>query len=80
MNAEIKKYIISLLEKKQRLPEGINVGAYRYIDVGHIDSLSIMNFILKLEEHFNIEISDDEMLSELFQTIDGLVEIVLRKI
>lgn len=77
--AEIKSGVICLLEKKQRLPQCDDIGAYRYLDAGHIDSLGIMNFILQLEDYFNLEISDDDMLSEQFQTVDGVVEIVLKK-
>lgn len=80
MDAEIKNFIVSLLEKKQRLPECENIGSYRYLDAGHIDSLGIMNFILKIEERFNCEIGDNDLLSDQFQTVDGVVDIVLRKI
>lgn len=76
---EVKGFLVFLLEKKQRLPEDINVGSYRYLELGHIDSLSVMNFILNIEDQFNIEISDEDMLSELFQTVDGLVEIIMNK-
>jgi D-alanine--poly(phosphoribitol) ligase subunit 2 len=80
MGTEIKRFIIALLEKKQRLPECEDIGSYRYLDAGHIDSLGIMNFILQLEDKFEVEISDDDMLSELFQTVDGLTKIVLGKV
>ncbi|KZZ32955.1 MULTISPECIES: acyl carrier protein [unclassified Oleiphilus] len=77
---EIKKYILSLLEKKQRLPKCDDIGAYRYLDVGHIDSLGVMNFIVQIEDEFNLEISDDEMMSESFQTVDGLVGMIVSKL
>jgi acyl carrier protein len=77
---EIKRGVMSLLEKKQRLPKSENIGAYRYLDAGHIDSLGVMNFILQLEDLFKVEISDDDMLSEQFQTVDGVVELILRKL
>lgn len=79
MREEIKSFILALLEKKQRLPNCDNIGSYRYLDLGHVDSLGVMNFILQLEDHFNIEITDDDMLSESFQTVDGLVGIILSK-
>ena len=80
MREEIESFIVALLEKKQRLPDSENIGTYRYLEVGHIDSLGVMNFILQLEDHFNLEISDDDMLSEDFQTIDGLVKLILSKL
>jgi acyl carrier protein len=78
--AEVLKYIGLLLEKKQALPTHIQLQDYRYIEAGHIDSLGIMKFIIQIEDEFKIEINDDDMLSDLFQSVGGLVELILGKL
>ena len=80
MHSDVVSFITSLLEKKQRLPKCNDIGAYRYLEAGHIDSLAVMRFVINLEDHFNIEISEDDMLSEHFQTVDGLADIILSKV
>lgn len=77
--AVIQEFIGLLLEKKQALPLNIQLQDYRYIESGHIDSLGIMKFILEIEDKFKIEISDNDMLSDSFQSVGGLVEIIAAK-
>ena len=76
----ILEYIGLLLEKKQAIPSSVNLQDYRYIESGHIDSLGIMKFIIQIEDKFQIEISDDDMLSDSFQSVGGLVQIILGKL
>ena len=77
---KVQEFIASLLEKKQAIPANVTIEGYRFIESGHVDSLGIMKFILQIEDEFSIEITDDDMLSELFQSVGGLTEIILAKL
>jgi D-alanine--poly(phosphoribitol) ligase subunit 2 len=78
MKETIKKIIIDELEKKQTLPKNIIIDEYRFLDVGHIDSLGTMKFIVSIEDNFDIELSQVDIVSEEFRTIGGLVSMVHR--
>lgn len=43
---------------------------------GVLDSLDIMNLIMKLEEGFDIEIDPEDVLSENFDSVDAIVALV----
>lgn len=79
MKEQVSVYIVELLEKKKPLPDGTVISEYPYIDVGHIDSLSLMKFILEIEENFDIEIEDQDIQSDAFRTVGGLIDIVAAK-
>ena len=80
MIESIKEFIIHELEKKRAIPSGIDVEAYRFLDEGHIDSLASMTFILTIEDKFDIELSQEEIVSEAFRTVGGLASIVEQKL
>jgi acyl carrier protein len=80
MNNEARDFIVYLLEKKQGIPKSQDVSNYRFMESGHIDSLGVMRFILQIEDKFGIEISDEDMVSQQFQTVGGLSELIAYKI
>ncbi|UZE97561.1 acyl carrier protein [Alkalimarinus alittae] len=80
MSNVVRDFIVSLLEKKQAIPAVLDINDYRFMESGHIDSLAVMKFILQIEDKFDIEISDEDMLSQQFQTVGGLSAIVNEKI
>ena len=49
-----------------------------YIDDLDFDSLTVIEFIMKLEDEYNIEISDDEV-SKIYRVQDAL-ELLQRKV
>lgn len=77
---EITQYILRLLKKKGPIPADMDPEQYAFIDNGHIDSMSVLNFIMELEEHFGIELSEDDISSQEFRTVSGLASIIQRKI
>ena len=80
MNNHVSDFIVSLLEKKMSIPKKQRIYDYRFFEAGHIDSLSVMSFILNLEDEFGVLISDEDMISEQFQTIGGLSELIAKKV
>lgn len=52
---------------------------YRYLEVGHIDSFGIINFILAIEDEFNISLIPEDTESDEFRSIEGLIKIIINK-
>jgi len=76
---EIKNFIIKYIEKKGKLPKNTDFATFNYIETGYIDSIGIIKFIVEIEQKFNIQISEDDIMSEKFKTIKGLINIIKTK-
>jgi D-alanine--poly(phosphoribitol) ligase subunit 2 len=82
MIKEIFNFIISLLERHGPVPgESDNERmAYRYLDVAHIDSFGLNEFVMEIEDHFNVALSPKDTQSEEFRSVGGLVELIENRI
>lgn len=49
------------------------------IEAGVIDSLGIMKLLVYLEETFSINVSDDELIPDNFETVDAISAFVVSK-
>ena len=49
------------------------------IDAGIMDSLSMMNVIIHLEQQYKIEVSMTEMTPDNFESIDALAKFIQNK-
>jgi D-alanine--poly(phosphoribitol) ligase subunit 2 len=78
MQTEIRPFVLALLGKKAPLPRGFD-DVTDFIDAGIVDSIGIIKFVLELESRFEIEISEADIESDEFRTVQGLVEILRRK-
>lgn len=79
MSEEVKNFIIKYISKKGKLPQDVNLDEFNYIDTGYVDSMGILKFVVELEQEFDIEISDDDIMLPEFKTIGGLVKMIERK-
>ncbi|MFA5597120.1 MAG: hypothetical protein WDA26_06060 [Pusillimonas sp.] len=80
MQQSVTKFICEMLEKKVLLPKEKNLDKYRYLENGHLDSLSLVKFIYMTEDKFDIEFSAEDTQSDEFRTIGGLVKMITDKI
>jgi acyl carrier protein len=82
MNKNIFDFIISLLEKHSSVPgqDAKEKRAYRFLETGHIDSFKLNEFIMEIEDQFDIVLSPDDTQSDEFRSIGGLIEIIKNRI
>ena len=78
MHNDIRLFVLSLLEKKTKLPKGFG-DSDDFIKTGIVDSMGIIKFILELESKFDIEITETDLESVEFRSVQGLVTIISRK-
>jgi acyl carrier protein len=73
----IREFIIKQfpLAKKQEFEASQN-----WLESGLIDSLGILDVVHFLETDFSVQISDDELLPENFQSLEAVCAFVRRKI
>lgn len=79
MSEEIRQFIVKYISKKGKLPPDINLNEFNYIDTGYIDSMGILKFVVALEQEFDIQISDDDIMLPEFKTIGTLVSMIESK-
>lgn len=77
---QIRSFVISYLKKKSDLPEDEQIDTLNYLDEGYIDSLGVMRFAFELEETFAVELSPEDLTSEEFRTIGGVIKLVANKL
>ena len=78
VNDEVRKFILEQIitdQKQVNLEKSTNL-----IDEGIIDSLGIMKLLTFIEETFGIQISDDELVPENFETIEAICTMVAEKV
>jgi len=75
---KIFEKLIEILEKNKKLPFRTKkkILNFRYLDVGFIDSIQIMNLIISIEKTFKIKISARDTESNDFRTVKGLIKII----
>lgn len=77
---EIKEYVLMLLQEKYDIEDDVDLQSFNYMESGYIDSMGLIAFIVDLEEHFNIEFSDEELECEQFKIVEGLIGIIENRI
>jgi len=79
VSEKIKQFIVKYLSKKGKLPKDINIDEFNYIDTGYVDSMGLLKFVVELEQEFDIQISDDDIMSPGFKIIGGLISLINKK-
>ena len=75
---DIQKEIIKHFSQKDlpSFPSQRELLKYDYIKSGLLDSVQVIDLIGFLEDTFTIRLTDDDLQSERFRTIGGVIEIV----
>lgn len=77
---EVRDIVLRELQKKIEIDDIENVDKINYIEDGYIDSLGIVQFIVALEEAFDIEFTNEEVDSDAFRVVGSLIEMIEKKI
>ena len=77
---DVRGIILDFVEREYKLPEGIDLDSFDFMENGYVDSMGLVQFVAILEDEFDIEFSADELLSSEFRTLGGLEKIVKAKI
>lgn len=70
--------ISQLIKEKFNIKSDIN-GEFRYLDSANFDSFGLIQFIMEIEEEFDINLTPEDTQSDEFRYIDGLVKIIENK-
>ncbi|WP_179218788.1 phosphopantetheine-binding protein [Saccharibacillus sp. O23] len=77
---KVSDYILKALQKEYSINSSTNLDEFNYVENGYVDSLGMIQFIVELEDEFNISFSDEEISSSEFQIVGSLIKMVERKI
>lgn len=80
MKERIRAFILDELQKEYTIADTENVDELNYIAEGFISSLGIVQFIMSIEDEFDIEFTDDELASEEIKIVGSLAEMIENKI
>ena len=72
--------VLKILEKRGSIKDHKKILSYNFIHNSHIDSLSLIKFILELENKFKIKFKEKEINSNQFKIIGSLIKIIRKKI
>lgn len=72
----MREQIIEIL--KEVNPELVSFQGADFVEAGIIESMEIMDIVVRIEELFQIEINPRDISAEYFKSIDTLVELVER--
>jgi acyl carrier protein len=77
IKATLRNYIAeNILFSGKKFPYGDDVS---FLENGIVDSMNIMEIVIYVEEHFGIQIDDEDILPENFDSISRLANFVMRK-
>lgn len=75
----VKEYIVELLQKNYDIDKEVDIDNLNYIEEGYVTSLGLIQFIINLEEKFNIQFTDEEMFSDEIRVVGTLTKLIERK-
>ncbi len=76
---KVKDYIINFIERDYSLPEDTDIMNFNYTESGYVDSISMIHFIVSLEDEFGITFTNEELNDPAIKTIGGLLNVVVEK-
>jgi acyl carrier protein len=78
---KIYEYICSNLENFHSINtlEEIEILKLNFIEEGFIDSYSLIHLISDIESQFKIQFNPEDLESEEFKTIGGLINIIMKR-
>lgn len=75
----VKRVLRETLQLGDRVG-GFDESTALFGSIPEFDSMAVVNVVAGLEEQFNIEIDDDEITAEMFETFGSLTRFVHQKL
>ena len=75
----IRRVLRETLQLGDRV-KGLTESTGLFGSIPEFNSMAVVNVVAGLEEQFNIEVDDDEITAEVFETFGGLVRFVEGKL
>jgi acyl carrier protein len=77
----VKNEVLAFLESRSPIPGATEEErlACSYLDAGVIDSVGIVIMISEFEDKFGIRFENEDLQSDEFQTVRGLIAIIERR-
>jgi acyl carrier protein len=72
---EVKSVLVSTLQIEDRA-DSLDVSTPLFGFMPELDSMSVIEVVVVLEERFDIKIGDDEVTGEMFESVGSLVAFV----
>ena len=76
---KIKLSIIKLLRKRKKIKYK-DIDNFDFVISKHLDSFELLEFNMELENKFNINLTNKEIQSKKFSKVNGLTDIIFKKI
>lgn len=79
-DGEVKAEVLRYLEGKGKLPGATEADKlrYEYLSAGLIDSLGIVEMVEEFERRFGVRFRPEDLQSQDFQTVGGLIGLIER--
>jgi acyl carrier protein len=79
ISSEVLNFFLTDPFYSEIVPTHLNMQTDNLIEIGLLDSIGILNFILFLERKYKIEISLEELNESHFATVEKIVNYILKK-
>ncbi len=79
-NQVLKKILEFFKQKGIEIEKASNVENIRYLDQGLLDSFDLIDFITYLEQEFNVELTPEDLQTDDFRSIGGIVDVILKRL
>ncbi len=76
----LEKVLEFFRQKGIEVENSVDMEKIRYLEEGWLDSFDLVEFLIYLEHEFNIELSSEDLQTESFRTLGGVVETILKKL
>ncbi len=76
----IEEFIVDYLQREYTIPQDVDIYNLNFVDEAYIDSLGMINFIVELEDNFDITFTDEEIASDEFKVVGTLTELIEKKL
>ena len=77
---QVETEINDILATYIKTKESNSSNQINFVDNEEMDSFALLNFITELEEHFNIEITEDDLADTKSHTLIGISYLIKKKI